>query len=296
VTTLATLLAFGIDALGNRSQSARADALLLLARVLRRDRAWIVAHGDAAASAEEIEEFRALCEGRAAGVPVAYLLGSAEFYRREFVVNENVLVPRPETEHLVDEALRFIRGAMRVLDVGTGCGAIACTIAAETKAFVDATDISPAAIGVANENARRLGVSGRCRFHQGDLTEPVRNCRFDVVIANLPYVPTTDLPKPPDPASFEPREALDGGPTGLSLYRRLLEQLPRLLNSDALVLLEAAPPTISGLKEIVRTILPYFTISVGQDYAGLDRYIKASAARSALRRASSSDPRFVARP
>jgi release factor glutamine methyltransferase len=280
VTTLATLLAFGVDALGNRSRSARADAQLLLARVLRRDRAWIVAHGDAAASAEEIEEFRALCEGRAAGVPVAYLLGSSEFYGRQFVVNENVLVPRPETEHLVEEALRFIRGArrgaMRVLDVGTGCGAIACTIAAETEVLVDATDTSPAAIEVANENARRLGVSGHCRFHLGDLTEPVRDRRFDVVIANLPYVPTTDLPKPPDPASFEPREARDGGPTGLSLYRRLLEEMPPLLTDGALILLEAAPPTILGLMSLVQSTFPYFAISVGQDYARLDRYIKAS--------------------
>lgn len=238
-------------------------------------RGRILAHDDAPARAEQIETLRALCNRRAAGVPVAYLLGVAEFYGREFVVNEGVLVPRPESEHLVDEALRFIRGAMRVLDVGTGCGAIACTIAAETSATIEATDISRRAIEIANENACRLGVDGRCRFHHGDLAEPVRDYRFDVIIANLPYIPTAVLPKAPDPASFEPRESLDGGPDGLTLYRRLLSQLPPLLNPGALVLLEAAPPTIDKLATIVRSTFPHFTISVVPDYAGLARYVKA---------------------
>jgi release factor glutamine methyltransferase len=208
-------------------------------------------------------------------VPIAYLLGSAEFYGREFAVNETVLVPRPETEHLIDEALRFIRSGMHVLDVGTGCGAIACTIAVETQAYVDGTDSSSSAIATAKQNARRLGLAQRCRFYHGDLAEPVRARRYNAVIANLPYVPTADLPRPPDSVSFEPREALDGGPDGLAHYRKLLPALPALLRGEALILLEAAPPTIFQLAEMIRITLPGFDVSVGNDYAGLARYVRA---------------------
>ncbi len=248
--------------------------MLLLGRVLDRESAWMAAHGEAAVSRAETQEFARLCRRRCAGVPVAYLLGDAEFYGLRFMVNEAVLVPRPETEHLVDDAIGFIRGAMRVLDVGTGCGAIACTIAAQTQAYVDGTDSSRRAVGIANENVRRLGYTDRCRFHHGNLTEPVRTRRFDVVIANLPYVPTVELPKRPEPASFEPRAALDGGPDGLALYRELLPKLPSLLAEDSLVLLEAAPPTIHGLRELACSTFPNFAISVAPDYAGLDRYLK----------------------
>ncbi|MGA8097669.1 MAG: peptide chain release factor N(5)-glutamine methyltransferase [Candidatus Cybelea sp.] len=279
MTCVQALLSSEIDLLAPSSRSRRADGLLLLAHVLGRPREWLVAHGEAPVSAQDARAFRTLCERRAAGVPVAYLVGSAFFYGREFVVNENVLVPRPETEHLVEDALTFVHGPMRVLDAGTGCGAVACTIAAKTLAVVDATDVSRAAIEVATENARRLGVAERCRFYHGDLAEPVRTRRYDAVIANLPYIPTKDLPKRPDPASFEPRAALDGGSDGLALYRRLLEQLPPL-NEEALILLEAAPPTIESLAQIVRTTLPNFAVSVHSDYAGLARYVRATRAVS----------------
>lgn len=255
--------------------AAHPDGALLLAHVLGRDRSWLIAHADAQLSEEEAARFQLLLERRRAGIPIAYLIGSAGFYGREFIINENVLVPRPETEHLIDEALRFVEPGMRVLDVGTGSGAIACTIAAETGATVDATDCSRAAIEVALENARRLGVADRCRFYHGELIEPVRNNRYGVVIANLPYVPTADVPKPPDPVSFEPRLATDGGLDGLSLYRRLMPALPKMIDEGGMVLLEAAPPTISELAEILQSTLPNFTISVCKDYAGLDRYVKA---------------------
>jgi release factor glutamine methyltransferase len=275
VISVAALLSEEIDGLTGSSPSPRADASLLLAHALDRPREWLIAHDGAELSEEEALRFRSLCERRRTGIPVAYLTGSAWFYGREFVVNDAVLVPRPETEHLIDEALRFVRGAIRVLDIGTGSGAIACTIAAETNAQVDATDASRSAIEIANENARRLNVEDRCTFYLGDLTEPVRGNRYDVVIANLPYVPTNDLPRPPEPASFEPRGALDGGPDGLSLYRRLLPQLPQHLSDDALLLLEAAPPTVDLLCDLVRLFLPGSAIEQGRDYGGLPRYVMA---------------------
>jgi release factor glutamine methyltransferase len=277
VTSVAETLAQGTAVLRDSSASPHADAMLLFAHVLNRGREWIVAHSDATPSLQESEAFQKLSEQRSWGVPVAYLLGSAGFYGREFLVNENVLIPRPETEHLVDEALHFIGARpLRVLDVGTGSGAIACTIAAETSATVHGTDISPAAIAIANENASRLGVADRCRFYVGDLTEPVGAQRFDVVVANLPYVPTAQVPRKPDPIAYEPREALDGGADGLALYRRLLGTLAPLLNLDALILLEAATSTMPGLARIAKSALPLFAIVVGRDYAGLERYLRIS--------------------
>jgi len=299
VTNVAQTLAEGMVLLRDSSASPRADALLLLGHALNREREWIVAHGDATPSREEVQAFERLSTRRSEGVPVAYLLGSAAFYGREFLVNQSVLVPRPETEHLIDEALRFIGSQpLRVLDVGTGSGAIACTIAAETLASVHATDISPAAVAIADENGRRLGVADRCRFYVGDLTEPVKNERYDVVIANLPYVPTAQIPRKPDAVTYEPREALDGGPDGLAVYRRLLVTLAPLLNPKALILLEAAPPTMLGLSAIVRSALPRSAIAVCQDYAGLDRYLRIGTGtrrncrRSVPLRGATSDDRF----
>lgn len=273
------LLSEEIDALAKNTPSARPDALLLLAHAIARPREWLLAHGDAVVGADDAHTFRMLCERRRRGVPIAYLTGSAWFYGREFAVNKNVLVPRPETEHLIDEALEFVRPNMRVLDVGTGCGAIACTIAAETQAHVDATDASIPALEIACENARRLGVAEHCRFYQGDLSEPVRSGRYDVIVANLPYVPTADLPRPPESAAFEPREALNGGPDGLELYRRLALQLPAILNNESLVLLEGAPPTMAGIARLTREALAGFEVTILHDYGGLARYVKATASR-----------------
>jgi len=278
--TIADALARGTGLLAHSSESPRADALLLLERVLERPRSWIVAHGRDRSAAGDAAQFFDLCERRAAGRPLAYVLGRGGFYGREFIVDESVLVPRPETEHLVDDALAFIKAMPRdrapaVLDLGTGSGAIACTIAAETPAHVDAVDISAAALEVARGNARRLNVAGRCRFISGDLIAPVKNERYDVVVANLPYMPSGDIPKGPDPLSFEPRLALDGGPDGLTVYRRLLPALTEVVNPHALVLFEAAPPTIAALSQLTATTLKDYVIEVRSDYAGLERYVRA---------------------
>ncbi len=251
----------------------------MLEHVIGQSREWIVAHGDAQLFEADFARFIDACERRRRGEPVAYITGCTWFYGREFIVDKSVLIPRPETEHLVDEAVHFIRALgspCRVLDIGTGSGAIACAIAAETNAVVDATDVSPAAVAVAARNARRLGVSERCRFLCGDLAAPVKDERYDVVVANLPYVPTTDLPPAPDSTSFEPRAALDGGPDGLAVYRALFRGIADLVTAKAVVLLEAAPPTIDDLMKLTQASLSDFTLSVGRDYAGLTRYVKGT--------------------
>ncbi len=213
-------------------------------------------------------------------MPVAYIIGSWWFYGREFLVTQDVLVPRPETERLIEDAITYVRSRAagvppRVLDVGTGSGAIACTMAVEiADALVNATEISAKALAVARQNAQRLGVSNRCTFFEGDLTQPVSRERYDCVIANLPYVPTAQLPPAPDPVSFEPAIAVDGGVDGLDVYRRLLPQLPRLLNSDALVLLEAAPATVKGLRDLASEAFTSAGVAIVRDYAGLERYVR----------------------
>jgi len=185
----------------------------------------------------------------ATGVPEAYVTGWKGFYRREFAVNEHVLVPRPETEHLIEDALEFMRAPERrcVLDVGPGSGAIACTFASEVSdAFVSAPDVSLPALIVAAQNAARLGVAGRCAFALADIA-PQGAGGYDVIVANLPYIPSADVPQKPDPVGFEPRLATDGGSDGLEAYRKLLARAPGMVRAGALVLMEAAPPTLAGL-------------------------------------------------
>ncbi len=247
-----------------------------------------------------VEALLARC---AAGEPVAYLIGEAWFYGRPFEVSPAVLIPRPETEHLIDEALQHLRRYANptVLDVGTGSGAIACTIAAElSNATVHATERSPQAYEVALRNADALdlrpchperserssrsrgsGEGRRLRLELADLLPADETLCFDCVVANLPYIPTAQIPAAPDPVSFEPREALDGGPDGLREYRRLLKMLPPRLSLGGLVLLEAAPPTIEALAELAAKAFALADISIGNDYAGLPRYVRVEKANEA---------------
>ena len=213
-----------------------------------------------------------------AGTPDAYVTGWKGFFRREFAVDEHVLIPRPETEHLVEDALEFLRatGRRRILDVGTGSGAIACTLAAEIPdAIVTASDVSIAALELAAQNAARLGVADRCAFALADIA-PAGERRYDLIVANLPYIPSADVPQKPDPVGFEPRLATDGGPDGLAVYRKLLAVAPRLAGSGALVLLEAAPPTMAGLRALAEAAFPSAATTVHRDYAGLERYVRVA--------------------
>jgi release factor glutamine methyltransferase len=209
------------------------------------------------------------------------LLGSVHFYGREFAIDSRVLVPRPETERLVDVTLAFMahrdHTACRVLDVGTGSGVLACTLAAEIpSALVDATDRSADALALAAANARALGVGERCRFHLGNLAEPVTGVRYDIVVANLPYVPTADIPPAPDPLAFEPRMALDGGPDGLRHYAALVPALPRLLAPGGIALLEAAPHQMDALRRLAARAFAGAEVAIGRDLAGLERFAVVS--------------------
>ena len=256
---------------------ASGDAELLLANVTGRNTAWLRANDDAEITDAMAATYASYIERRAKGEPVAYIVGSAGFHGHTLHVDPNVLIPRPETEHLVDDALEHLSqwDGVRALDIGTGSGAIACALAARLPgAFIHATDASPEALLVALQNAMRLGVERRVQFFLGDLAGPVNGKRYDVIVANLPYVPTADIPMPPDPVSFEPRLALDGGPDGLDVYRRLLEEVPYMFVPGGILYLEAAPPTIGTLVQLTATRFFDSEVTVCLDYAGLERYVK----------------------
>jgi release factor glutamine methyltransferase len=259
--------------------SGRLDVLLLLESITGGDRTDFVVDDQRELTLDEEAAFAQAVALRSTGVPIAYITKSVGFFGRTFAVDSRVLVPRPETEHLVEAALDDLRkrgkSDPRVADIGTGSGVIAISIAAEIPgAWVFGTDISRGAIGVARHNAAANNVFQECTFLHGDLAAPLeRFAPFDCLIANLPYIPTADLPAAPDPVGFEPRLALDGGIDGLELYRRLVAQLPALLAPRAFVLFEAAPGTIEPLALLVRTMFPGSGATVHADYAGLGRYV-----------------------
>ena len=254
------------------------DVQRILSYVTGRSEAWLRAYGETELSMKMEQQAREFAARRASGEPLPYILGTAGFRGHAFLVDNRVLVPRPETEHLVDETLEFIKGKEqpRVLDVGTGSGAIACSVLAETEhnVHVDAIDVSADALLVAMANAQRLGVEPRLTFFFGDISTPALRPFFDVIVANLPYVPTKDIAPVPDPVSFEPRIALDGGSDGLDQYRRFLKHAPRLLALDGLALMEAAPPIIAELEALARAAFPEAEVTIGKDYGNRARYVK----------------------
>jgi len=220
---------------GPHAERARRDAetLLLLALKINAPKsdldsnlAWLMAHDDEPLATRAAATFCDLVERRVAGEPMQYIAGEAEFYGLPFHVNRDVLIPRPETEHLVEKAIalagEFARP--RMVDVGTGSGAIAVALAhALPSAKITATDISPAALAVAEANAARNGAAGRVRFLQGDLLGPVAGERFDIVVSNPPYVPECDRETlDVEVRDYEPAQALFAGEDGLAMYRQLI--------------------------------------------------------------------------
>jgi len=280
-----------IDELRATSESPRADAYRLLEDVLDRNPSWLIANEHETLTESACHRFVGTVERRRGGEPIAYITGQSGFFGATYDVNRDVLVPRPETEHLVEAALEFLlrliaggKSALKILDVGTGSGAIACAVTRTLPGVTaDAIDVCASAIAMAEQNAARLGVRERCRFLVGDLTGPVKSERYSCIVANLPYIPTAQLPRPPSPLAFEPRTALDGGTDGLDVYRRLLPQLNDLLEPDALVLLEGAPPTIDQLLALARKYFPRARLSVHRDHANIDRFVSIATGSASSR-------------
>lgn len=223
-----------------RARLPSGEAELLLGHVLGRGGAWLFAHGDDTASAVEQAAFQALVERRAGGEPVAYLTGHRGFWRFDLEVGPDTLIPRPETERLVELALeRLPRGvAQRVADLGTGSGAIALALALERpEAEVHAVDASPGALTVARANARRLGL-GRVVFHEGSWWGPLAGSRFDLVASNPPYIADHDPHLGEGDLRHEPRSALASGLDGLDDLRVIVAGAPAHLRPGGWLLVE----------------------------------------------------------
>ncbi len=235
--------------------SARLEAQVLLAHVLSCDRMALYTDFDRPLAPPELGAYRELIKRRLAGEPTAYLVGEQEFWSLPFAVDERVLIPRRDTETLIEVALDESpdRGvALEVADIGTGCGAIAVTLASELKSIrVVATDVSEAALEVASANALRNGVAERIEFRLGDLCSALpRDHVFDVVAANLPYVPRDEIDTLSAEVRHEPRAALDGGADGLDIVRRLAAQIAPFLSPGGLLLLEHGfdqGPSVAGI-------------------------------------------------
>jgi release factor glutamine methyltransferase len=248
------------------------DARVLLAHVTGRTSAELAAHPENQMRAQQETAYRELVERRAAGEPVAYLTGGREFYGRQFKVSPAVLIPRPETELLVDCALERLPrdAAARVLDVGTGSGCVAISIASErSRAKVLAIDKSQEALAVARRNAYELHV-GNVGFLGSDGLAALRDEHFDVIVSNPPYVASNDAHLGEGDLRFEPRVALDGGVDGLALMRRLVSEAPKYLVPGGWLLVEHGHDQGRAVRALLEAA-GYRDIFTEQDLADIER-------------------------
>lgn len=267
--TIAGLLARTAAVLSASSQTARLDAEVLLAHVLGVNRARLVLDHDAEVEGETAARFDRLVDRRAQGEPVAYLVGRRPFRAIELTVDRRVLIPRPETEELVEAAVASLPAGATVLDVGTGSGAIALALAAERPDLrVRGADLSPAAVLLAEQNAVRLNLD--VSFTVGDLLD--RALPVDAVLANLPYV-ESDAELPVDVAGFEPALALFGGEDGLDVIRRLASQMGER-PWPAWALLEIGESQGAAVGELLR-VAGFGRVAVRRDLSGRDRVVVA---------------------
>jgi len=287
-------------------EDPRLEARILMERCLGLSRVELYREPDRPLSPAELAAYESLVARRAGREPLAYVVGHREFFGLDFLVDRRVLVPRPETELLVEEALRVLgelplqrdrpplppraggaeqglrgeRGARSLpspapvlADVGTGSGAIAVSLAVHRPdALVYAADVSAEALEVAAENARRHGVAGRVVPLLGDLLAPLPE-RVDLIAANLPYVSAADLARAQPEVAREPRLALDGGADGLAVYRRLLAQAPGCLRPGGALLFEIGAGQGSAAVEMAAQAFPGAAVRLLRDHAGLDRVV-----------------------
>lgn len=282
----------------------RLDAELLLAYVLGRDRVYLYTHTDRLLSEEERTRFERLIERRRRREPVAYLVGSRTFYGLDFAVDSRVLIPRPETELMVETVIATVNvmsqrvavtssrargqrlsglmaGEMAALpemvtmaDVGTGSGAIAISVAIHCPSvLVWASDVSPDTLTVTQRNVHAHGVANQVRLVQGFLLHPIPE-PVDIITANLPYIPTSNIDRlAPEIATYEPRQALDGGYYGVQLIGELLNQAPHYLRPGGVVLLEIGSDQGSVVAGMARRTFPHADVHLVRDFADLDRMV-----------------------
>jgi len=245
-----------LDESEHGGRHTRQDSTLLLRHVLGLSQAEVITERERQLTREETEQFNAaICE-RAKGKPIQYIVGQQEFFGLAFRVTPDVLIPRPETELLVEAAIERLREhpAPKVVDVGTGSGCIAISLAnALSRADVTALDISPAALEIARGNARRNGVESQIRFVTSDLLSAVQSERFDAIVSNPPYIALSEKKSlPVEVREHEPAQALFAGRTGLELYQRLIVEAAGALNLNGWLLLEIGHGQRDAIAKLLR--------------------------------------------
>ncbi len=267
--------AYGRSHLAQASFTPDLDARILLEHVLEASHSYLVAHGDEELTDGQEQRYSRLIERAQQKEPVPYLTGTAPFYGLDFLVTPAVLIPRPETEQIVDCAISWARLRKRphIVDVGTGSGCIAVSLAAAlAEAVVSAVDISAEALAVAQRNASRH-VPDRIRFYEGNLLEPIMD-RVDLIVANLPYVASHEWTLVDDGVKwYEPTVALDGGSEGLDLIGDMLQQSTAKLRPGGAIFMEIGWQQGQALERLARIHYPDAAVEVIADYAGHDRIV-----------------------
>lgn len=259
---------------GNNIEDASIESEVLLGYLLGIDRTRLLASLDADISPEQRQNFMKLVARRSKGEPTAYITGHREFYGLDFNVNPQVLIPRPETELLVDRAISLCREYKynKIADIGTGCGAIAVSLAVTMPGIhIYATDISDGVLRVAGQNAAKHGAEDRIKFLKGELLEPLPE-PVDLIIANLPYVRQREIPAK-GPLSYEPASALNGGEEGLDKIGGLCRGAGSKLNSNGSLLLEIGQGQGEAVKVILHKYFPLADIEIEKDLAGIERMV-----------------------
>lgn len=259
------------------------EAQLLAARYLGMSREEVILYFDDEVSYEARMKIESLTGRRIAGEPMAYIRGVKEFWSLAFRVDKRVMIPRPDTEMLVERCVKHAgeaadTGCLLAADVGTGSGAVACAIAHEMRrAVVIGVDVSADAVGLANENVEALGMADRIRLVRGDLLSPFRrDGSFDIIAANLPYIPASGIRYLPEEIrDYEPRVALDGGEDGLDVIRRLLYDAHRYIGRGGLVALEVEDTQVDAVTAMMNEKSAYRRIGVDVDMAGFKRVVWA---------------------
>ena len=267
-------------------ENPRLNAEVLLARQLNLERMRLYLNFDQPLTGEEISGYRSLIKRRVSREPLQYITGTQEFWSLDFLVDRHVLIPRPETEIVVEQAISLARTveqnegqSLQVLDLGTGCGAISIALAKEIPgAMIWATDISEKALCLARRNALKHGVSVRLRFCQGDLWKPLldRNSPFDIVVSNPPYVTSgqyNDLP--PEIRNNEPRLALDGGEDGMYYLKKIIKGAHDFMNPGGWIILEMAPGQTEKALTIMDQTGGYERMERIKDYSRAYRVVTA---------------------
>ena len=280
VTAFAAIQSIRLVLLDAGIDEAPLEAELLIRHVTGIDRAALFADPDRTITVAESQQLDMLLARRCKREPLPYIMGHWEFYGLDYIVNDSVLIPRPETETLVDEALLnalpTVQGnrPITIADVGTGTGCVAISLAKRLPhATVVATDLSADALAVAKQNVERHNAQSQVRLVECDLLAGAEG-PIDIIVSNPPYLPDDDISTlQPEVATYEPRFALVGGTDGLSIIKRLLKQASKLLSPNGAVMLEFNPPQTEALLSIARSIWPDASPRVGKDLAGLDRVL-----------------------